>query len=144
MYQKNRPSGQHLDVDMKYDECREWLEERRRKLGSVPGLEEVNKLLDAFGRPDKGLPIVHIAGTNGKGSIGYLLEHSLANSKIKVGRFLSPAVVDEREIILVNGKLVPKTVWERKLSEIIDVIEEKKLKATAFEIEFVLSLLIFK
>ena len=129
---------------MKYDECREWLEERRKKLGSVPGLDEVNKLLDAFGRPDKGLPIVHIAGTNGKGSIGYLLEHSLANSKIKVGRFLSPAVVDEREIILVNGKLVPKTVWERKLSEIIDVIEEKKLKATAFEIEFVLSLLIFK
>ena len=129
---------------MKYDECRDWLEERRKKLGSVPGLEEVNKLLDEFGRPDKGLPIVHIAGTNGKGSIGYLLEHSLANSKIKVGRFLSPAVVDEREIILVNGKMVPKTVWERKLSEIIDVIEEKKLKATAFEIEFVLSLLIFK
>ena len=129
---------------MKYDECREWLEERRKKLGSVPGLEEVNKLLDEFGRPDKGLPIVHIAGTNGKGSIGYLLEHSLANSKIKVGRFLSPAVVDEREIILVNGKMVPKTVWERKLTEIIDVVEEKKLKATAFEIEFVLSLLIFK
>ncbi|MBP5493976.1 MAG: hypothetical protein J6X97_02700 [Lachnospiraceae bacterium] len=130
--------------DMKYDECREWLEERRKKLGSVPGLDEVNKLLEASGRPDKGLPIVHIAGTNGKGSIGYLLEHSLANSKIKVGRFLSPAVVDEREIILVNGKPVPKTVWGRKLSEIIDVIEEKKLKATAFEIEFVLSLLIFK
>ena len=129
---------------MKYDECREWLEERRKKLGSVPGLEEVNKLLDEFGRPDKDLPIVHIAGTNGKGSIGYLLEHSLAHSKIKVGRFLSPAVVDEREIILVNGKMVPKTVWERKLTEIIEVIEEKKLKATAFEIEFVLSLLIFK
>ena len=129
---------------MKYDECREWLEERRKKLGSVPGLEEVNKLLDEFGRPDKGLPIVHIAGTNGKGSIGYLLEHSLVNSKIKVGRFLSPAVVDEREIILVNGKMVPKTIWERKLTEIIEVIEEKKLKATAFEIEFVLSLLIFK
>ena len=129
---------------MKYDECREWLEERRKKLGSVPGLDEVNKLLEAFGRPDKGLPIVHIAGTNGKGSIGYLLEHSLANSRIKVGRFLSPAVVDEREIILVNGKMIPKTVWERKLSEIIDVVEEKKLKATAFEIEFVLSLLIFK
>ena len=129
---------------MKYDECREWLEERRKKLGSVPGLDEVNKLLEEFGRPDKGLSIVHIAGTNGKGSIGYLLEHSLANSRIKVGRFLSPAVVDEREIILINGKLVPKTVWERKLTEIIDVIEEKKLKATAFEIEFVLSLLIFK
>ena len=129
---------------MKYDECREWLEERRKKLGSVPGLDEVNKLLEAFGRPDKGLPIVHIAGTNGKGSIGYLLEQSLANSKIKVGRFLSPAVVDEREIILVNGKMIPKTVWERKLSEIIDVVEEKKLEATAFEIEFVLALLIFK
>ena len=120
------------------------MEERRKKLGSVPGLDEVNKLLDEFGRPEKGLPIVHIAGTNGKGSIGYLLEHSLANSRIKVGRFLSPAVVDEREIILVNGKMVPKTVWERNLSLIIDAVEENNFKATAFEIEFVLSLLIFK
>ena len=128
---------------MNYIECREWLEERRKTLGSVPGLDEVNKLLDAFGRPDKGLPIVHIAGTNGKGSIGYLLEHSLCNSGIKVGRFLSPAVVDEREIILVNGKMVPKTLWEKNLSLIIDTVEKNNLKATAFEIEFVLSLLIF-
>ena len=129
---------------MNYLECREWLENRRKTLGSVPGLTEVNKLLDAFGRPEKGFPIVHIAGTNGKGSIGYLLEHSLANSGIKVGRFLSPAVVDEREIILVNGKMVPKTIWEKNLSLIIDTVEKNKLKATAFEIEFVLSLLIFK
>ena len=128
---------------MKYDECREWLEERRKSLGSVPGLDEVNKLLDAFGRPDKSLPIVHIAGTNGKGSIGYLLEHSIANSGIRVGRFLSPAVVDEREIILVNGKMVPKTIWEKHLLLIIDTVEKNNLKATAFEIEFVLSLLIF-
>ncbi len=128
---------------MKYDECREWLEERRKSLGSVPGLDEVNKLLDAFGRPDRDFPIVHIAGTNGKGSIGYLLEHSIANSGIRVGRFLSPAVVDEREIILVNGKMVPKTIWEKHLSLIIDTVEKNNLKATAFEIEFVLSLLIF-
>lgn len=128
---------------MNYIECREWLEERRKTLGSVPGLDEVNKLIDAFGRPDKGLPIVHIAGTNGKGSIGYLLEHSLCNSGIKVGRFLSPAVVDEREIILVNGKMVPKTIWEKNFSLIIDTVEKNNLKATAFEIEFVLSLLIF-
>ena len=129
---------------MNYQECREWLEERRKKLGSVPGLDEVNKLLDAFNRPEKDFPIVHIAGTNGKGSIGYLLEHSLANSGIRVGRFLSPAVVDEREIILVNGKMVPKTIWEKNLSLIIDTVEKNNLKATAFEIEFVLSLLIFK
>lgn len=128
---------------MKYDECREWLEERRKSLGSVPGLDEVNKLLDAFGRPDKGRPIVHIAGTNGKGSVGYLLEHAIAESGIRVGRFLSPAVVDEREIILVNGKMVPKTIWEKHLSLIIDTVEKNNLKATAFEIEFVLSLLIF-
>ena len=129
---------------MNYIECREWLENRRKTLGSVPGLTEVNKLMDAFDRPEICFPVIHIAGTNGKGSIGYLLEHSLYNSKIKVGRFLSPAVVDEREIILVNGKMIPKTVWERNLTKIIEVVEEKKLKATAFEIEFVLSLLIFK
>lgn len=130
--------------NMNYDECREWLEERRISMGSVPGLTEVNKLLDAFSRPDKDMNIIHIAGTNGKGSIGYLLEQSIALSKIKVGRFLSPAVIDEREIILVNGKMVAKKTWAEILTEIIDVINDKNLKATAFEIEFVLSLLIFK
>ncbi len=129
---------------MKYDECREWLENRRKKMGSVPGLTEVERLMKEFGNPEKSLKILHIAGTNGKGSIGYLLENVLAKSKIKTGRFLSPAVVDEREIILINGKMVPKTVWEKQLSEIIEVIESKKLKATAFEIEFVLALNIFK
>ena len=129
---------------MNYQDCREWLENRRKNLGSVPGLKEVNKLLGAFNRPERDFPIVHIAGTNGKGSIGYLLEHSLANSGIRVGRFLSPGVVDEREIILVNGKMVPKTIWEKNLSLIIDTVEKNNLKATAFEIEFVLSLLIFK
>ena len=72
---------------MEYQECREWLEKRRISMGSVPGLTEVNKLLDRFERPDKDMNIIHIAGTNGKGSIGYLLERSIANSKIKVGRF---------------------------------------------------------
>ena len=129
---------------MKYEECREWLENRRKSMGSVPGLLEVNRLLDEFERPDDLFPIIHIAGTNGKGSVGYLLESVLSKSRIKVGRFLSPAVIDEREIILVNGKMVPKTVWAEKLTEIIEIVENKNLKATAFEIEFVLSLLIFK
>ncbi len=129
---------------MEYQECREWLEDRRISMGSVPGLTEVNKLLDRFERPDKDMNIIHIAGTNGKGSIGYLLEQSIANSKIKVGRFLSPAVVDEREIILVNGRMVPKKTWAEILSEIIEAVNDNDLKATAFEIEFVLSLLIFK
>ena len=128
---------------MKYEECRDWLENRRKTMGSVPGLDEVNKLLDEFKRPEESFPIIHIAGTNGKGSVGYLLENILHKSKLKVGRFLSPAVIDEREIILVNSKMVPKTVWAEVLTDIIDVVNKKNLKATAFEIEFVLSLLIF-
>ena len=129
---------------MKYEECREWLENRRKKMGSVPGMTEVERLLDEYKRPDADFPLIHIAGTNGKGSVGYLLENVLYKSKYKVGRFLSPAVVDEREIILVNGKMVPKTVWAKILSGMIETIEKKGLNATAFEIEFVLSLLIFK
>ena len=129
---------------MKYDECREWLENRRVLKGSVLGLKEVYKLLNAVGNPEKDMQIIHIAGTNGKGSVGYLLESVLSNSRIKVGRFLSPAVVDEREIILVNGKFVPKTKWSLYLSDIIDIVNKGNLNATAFEIEYVLSLIIFK
>lgn len=129
---------------MNYDECREWLENRRNTMGSVPGLESVNELLNVFDRPDEGLKFIHIAGTNGKGTTGYLIEHVLSRSGYRVGRFLSPAVFDEREIILVNEKLVYKTIWAKYLTEIIEKVESNNLKATAFEIEFVLSLLIFK
>ena len=129
---------------MKYSECREWLENRRLKKGSKPGLTEVKKLLEAMNHQSFEIPYIHIAGTNGKGSIGYLIEASLTKSRFKVGRFLSPAVIDEREIILVNSKMVAKTVWERNLSLIIEKIESMNLEATAFEIEFVLSLMIFK
>lgn len=128
---------------MNYEECRDWLENRRLTLGSVPGLDAVNKLLEAFNRPDEKLKIVHIAGTNGKGSVGTLIEQSLVKNRIRVGRFLSPAVIDEREIILVDGKMVYKTIWAKYLTEIIDIINTTNIQATAFEIEFVLSLLIF-
>lgn len=129
---------------MKYDECREWLENRRQKMGSVPGLSEVKKLKEVFGNPDKDLTIIHIAGTNGKGSVGYYLENILFQSGYKTGRFLSPAVIDEREIILINSKMVPKTKWAESLSEIIETVEEKGIGATAFEIETILALLMFK
>lgn len=129
---------------MKYEECREWLENRRLLKGSVPGLEQVRSLLACLDNPEKEMKIIHIAGTNGKGSVGYLLESIIALNKIKVGRFLSPAVIDEREIILVNGKTVPKTKWADGLTRIIETVEKNGLQATAFEIEYVLSLLIFK
>lgn len=129
---------------MNYDECREWLEERRKSMGSVPGLDEVNKLKNLYNNPDRDLKIIHIAGTNGKGSTGYYLENILAKSGIKTGRFLSPWVVDEREIILINSKMIPKTKWAFYLSNIIETVNKYDLKATAFEIETVLALNIFK
>ncbi len=129
---------------MNYDDCRTWLENRRQTMGSVPGLDEVTKLLEVFNRPEEGLKILHIAGTNGKGSVGYYLENILALSKIKTGRFLSPAVMNEREIILVNSHMVPKTKWAENLTKIIEAVEKHNINATAFEIETVLSLLIFK
>lgn len=129
---------------MRYDECREWLENRRLNLGSVPGLDAVRELLSYAGNPDKDMTFIHIAGTNGKGSIGCLLEATLAESKIKCGRFYSPSVTNERDIISINSKLLPKTKWEKHLSYLIELIENNNLKATAFEIEFVLALLMFK
>lgn len=129
---------------MNYDECREWLENRRQKMGSVPGLSEVRKLKERFDNPDRHLKIIHIAGTNGKGSVGYYLENILAKSGYKTGRFLSPAVIDEREIILINSKMIPKTKWAESLSEIIEVVEHEGINATAFEIETILALCMFK
>ena len=65
--------------------------------GIVPGLDSIRDLLNGLGNPQRDLKIVHIAGTNGKGSVGAYLGYILAASGYLVGRYVSPAVFDDCE-----------------------------------------------
>lgn len=63
----------------------------------------------ALGNPEKKLKCIHVAGTNGKGSSSHMLAAILQQAGYKVGLYTSPHLVDFRERIKVNGKLIPKT-----------------------------------
>lgn len=69
-----------------------------------PGLGTTIALDDHLGNPHKAYPTIHVAGTNGKGSVSHLLAAILQQSGYKVGLYTSPHLLDFRERIRVNGK----------------------------------------
>lgn len=89
------------------------------KMGLKPGLQRVKKLLDLMGNPQKNINFIHIAGTNGKGSVCYMLSSILRESGFRTGLFISPSVDDFRERIQVNGEMISKN----SLCEILSLIE---------------------
>lgn len=73
-----------------------------------PGLERVQQLDAELGHPHQQFPTVHIAGTNGKGSVSHLMASALQAQGYKVGLYTSPHLVDFRERIRVNGNMIPR------------------------------------
>lgn len=73
-------------------------------LGSQPGLARINKLLEYLGNPEKDLKVIHVAGTNGKGSICSMLQFILMNAGYKVGMYTSPHLEKYNERMKINNK----------------------------------------
>ena len=71
---------------MNYKEAREYITEKE-KLGSVMGLDTIRELLDRLGNPETQAPVIHIAGTNGKGSILAFVEETLVEAGMNVGAY---------------------------------------------------------
>lgn len=135
-------------------------------LGIVPGLDAVRQLLKELGNPQEDLKFVHIAGTNGKGSVGAYISYILAASGYRVGRYVSPAILNECEKIqtlepimkteeheksgneIVQPFLIEKKAVAEHISKIRDVIEVMLEKGfphpTAFEIETAMAFLELK
>ena len=74
------------------------------KFGMRPGLERIGELCRALGEPQKGLKIIHVAGTNGKGSTSTIISCILQKSGFNTGLFISPYVSNFRERIQYNGE----------------------------------------
>lgn len=110
--------------------------------GSKYGLERTRELLKLFGNPDKKLKIVHIAGSNGKGSIAAYITNILIASGYKTGAFTSPEVYSYAEKFLFDGKIVEDFI-KYYLSEAYSASLEFEDKPTAFEIETVAALSAF-
>lgn len=117
-------------------------------LGSVPGLDNIVNLCERLGNPQDSLKFIHIAGTNGKGSVSAYLSSVLSCAGYKVGSYNSPTIRDYRERICVNGRMIS----QKKLCELLghvkeacDAMKEEGLShPTAFEVETALGFLYFK
>ena len=131
---------------MNYEEARVYLD-NVAKYGSVLGLDAMRELLRRLGNPEKGLKIVHIAGTNGKGSVLAFLSTVLTESGYRVGRYISPTLFSYRERIQVDGEYIEKEPLARLVTRIrkaSEAMDRDGLRTpTAFEIETALGLLYF-
>ena len=136
---------------MNYNECMEYLEEVNRKNGMVMGLEPMRALLKQLGNPEKTVKNIHIAGTNGKGSVSTFIAYILNEMGYTVGRYVSPAVdgYTERVQKLVNGEksYISKEEVAEYISRIRCISEEnmKDLRQlTQFEIETAMAYMAFE
>lgn len=130
---------------MNYTEAMDYLEENVNPIGSILGLQTMEELLRRVGNPEKELKIIHVAGTNGKGSVSSFLASALTANGYRVGRYLSPSVVDYREKIQVNGSFIPKTKVAEYLSGLFEIANSMKedgfAHPTTFELETAMAFL---
>ncbi|MDR1629194.1 MAG: bifunctional folylpolyglutamate synthase/dihydrofolate synthase [Oscillospiraceae bacterium] len=76
------------------------------RFGSRPGLYNIGKLCECLGSPERSLRFIHVAGTNGKGSVCTFLSEILQAAGCKTGLYISPYVTDFRERVQINGQMV--------------------------------------
>ncbi len=102
------------NTSQSYEEALEWLFGQLpmfSRIGAAaykPGLERCNALALQFGNPERKFKSIHIAGTNGKGSTSSLIAATLQAEGYKTALYTSPHLVDFRERIRINGKMIPK------------------------------------
>ncbi len=111
---------ERLSYDRAYDQALSYLY-NLQKFGIKFGLSKTENLLTAFNNPHWELNCVHIAGSNGKGSVAAMLASIYSRAGYKVGLFTSPHLVDFRERFQINGRLISKS----KTLELIKEIKEK-------------------
>ena len=81
------------------------------------GLERIKFLLKKLGNPEKKMKMLHVAGTNGKGSVCAMLG-SIVGEKYRVGVYTSPNLVDVRERITINGRMISKNDFSRIMTKV--------------------------
>ena len=132
---------------MTYKEARVYLDEMS-KYGSVLGLDTIRGLLRELGNPQDDLKFIHIAGTNGKGSVLAYTSMILSKAGYKTGRYVSPTVISYLEKIQIDGKWISESEFAEIMEEIKEAIDRLVCKGepvpTVFEVETAMAFLYFK
>jgi dihydrofolate synthase/folylpolyglutamate synthase len=96
----------------------------RRRFGVKPGLEAVRALLDVLGHPEESFAAVHVAGTNGKGSVCAMVASILREAEYRTGLFTSPHLIRLNERFCVNGEMVDDAALTQLMNRIEATAEE--------------------
>ncbi len=104
------------------------------------GLERITKVLQILGNPQDCFKSIHIAGTNGKGSVSVMLSSVYKEYGLKVGAFISPFIIDFRERIQINGEYIS----ENDLVYYAKRVKKTNIALTEFEFITALAFLYFK
>ena len=131
---------------MNYEEAMNFIQ-NTNKFGSVLGLDNIRELLERLGNPQDQLRVVHIAGTNGKGSTLAFLAGIFRESGYRAGRYVSPASFSYEERFRINEENISKKdlcFYMEKIKKISEeMVRDGMSHPTMFEIETALSFLYF-
>ena len=131
---------------MNYREAMAYVEELKQ-YGTVMGLETMRELCARLDNPQDQLKFVHIAGTNGKGSVLAYVSTVLHTAGYRVGRYISPAVKDYRERFQIDGRMITQLALCSSLERVrkaADTMAEEGLPhPTVFEVETAVAFLYF-
>ena len=94
-----------------------------------PTLERITAVLEKLGNPQNDFKAIHIAGTNGKGSVSAMLHSALKSAGYKTGLYISPYIIDFCERIQINGEFIPRD----SLCELAQKVIDTKIELTEFE-----------
>ncbi|NDG73107.1 MAG: bifunctional folylpolyglutamate synthase/dihydrofolate synthase [Proteobacteria bacterium] len=128
---------------MTFAQALDWLNSTQFT-GIKLGLENTQRLLDAVGNPERHLRFLHVAGTNGKGSVCAMLDACLRASGLKTGLYTSPHLVDFRERVRLNGRMISREETADGLTRLRESTCNWDHEPTFFELSTVLAIDFFK
>lgn len=124
-----------------------WLGSLSLSTGKYPSLTAMRFLMSRLGHPEDRVPFVHVAGTNGKGSVTEMTAKVLEKAGYRTGKFMSPHLLRFNERIQVDGQEIMDAEIERLLDDLRPVIDEYEAKfgveITLFEIETTMALVYY-
>lgn len=108
---------------MTYEEARSYIE-YTDTMGSVLGLDSIKELLRRLGDPQDAVPVIHIAGTNGKGSICAFLDEILESAGYSVGRYISPTIFTYLERFQIDKEYMSEEDFAVYLETVKDAADD--------------------
>ena len=118
---------------MNYAECLDYLKTAAGR-GSHLGLERISELCTLLGEPQDKVKVIHVAGTNGKGSFSAMLSHILRAAGYRTGSFSSPALTGVTDSFRIDCREISRETFAKTMTAVVPVCESMEDKPTEFEV----------